>query len=132
MTTLYEKRGRRYVPVHDTACCDGLGDGTWVVDVEGGRRVCLRAIDPGPTLAALAAIPHLVETITHELLEASRAEPRKRPATPRERRAWEAYCREMGGEATLTMCRPSARDVAERVARRLVERVESTEGRTDG
>ena len=38
MSTLYEKRGRRYHPVHDTAAMDGLGNGAWLVVVEDGMR----------------------------------------------------------------------------------------------
>ena len=38
MSTLYEKRGRRYHPVRDTAAMDGLGNGAWLVVVEDGMR----------------------------------------------------------------------------------------------
>lgn len=46
--TLYEKRGRRYVPVqyYDPAALDGLPDGAHLVVVEPGGRYTRYSINP--------------------------------------------------------------------------------------
>ncbi len=56
MSTLYEKRGRRYHPVHDTAAMDGLGNGAWLVVVRDGLVSVRKAVDDGPEVARVAAV----------------------------------------------------------------------------
>jgi hypothetical protein len=120
MTTLYEKRGRRYYPVQDREATDGLPNGTWLVDVKDGRRACIKTVDRAEAIAKLAAVPRLTELIVSELQEWSRCRPAREP-TAKEKKAWAAYCAVMGPDATLTMSRPSGWEVASRVARRLGE-----------
>lgn len=123
--TLYEKRGRRYVPVQDTDAGQGLPNGVWLVDVREGRTMTIRAGDEAAseTIGRVAALPALIDIITDELREHSQARP-ARPLTPKERKAMEAFYAVMGDESTLTMTRPSAWDIAERVARALVAKTE--------
>jgi hypothetical protein len=121
MATLYEKIGRRYVPVHDSAACDGLPNGAWVVTVEGGRRTASRQIDVGRGIEAIAAIPDLTEMMVPLLREYSATRP-ARPLTTKEKRAWKAYTDVMGEDSTLMMERGSAWEIAHEVARKVAER----------
>ena len=128
MTTLYEKIGRRYHPVRDTDAYEGLPNGAYLVVISNGSRSTLRVVDLDAGLEALATVPQLTEWIAAELVEASRSQPRSRPATEKENRAWQAYCDVLGDDATLTMTRDSAWGVARKVAEKLAAKVSEARG----
>ena len=124
MSTLYEKRGRRYHPVHDTAAMDGLGNGAWLVVVRDGLVSVRKAVDDGPEVARVAAAVRLAGAIARRLQERSAYQFGRgvaSPLTAREERAAKAYRAVMGDpDCMIWMTRPSAMDVAEAVARDLV------------
>jgi hypothetical protein len=120
LTTLYAKRGHRYYPVHDTEAFNGLPNGSWLVVVRNGCRSIRRAVDDEAALERLAASVHLADRIAIAIVEHSRSEPAKRPLTAREKRAFKAWQDVMGEGAYLTMTRPSAREIGERVAGELL------------
>lgn len=128
MTILYEKRGRRYYPVHDTAAMDGLPDGTWYLDVKGGRRIAVRAEDSDSVFSPIAAIPALSQAICDAMTEASACQLRTRStaASEREREAFAAWAAVMGDELPLSLERPSVHEVAVKVARRIAELADRT------
>ena len=123
MTTLYEKRGRRYhaVSEYDPLVMDSMPAGAHLVVVEPGVRSTRYQVKPehAPLLAALHA--HRGELI-EILREASRQRPR-RIITRRERRAWAAYCAVMGRDVTLWVELPSANEVIDALEAKLIAAV---------
>lgn len=96
MTTLFEKRGRRYYPVRDTDAYDGLGLGSWVVTVmrpDGGARLTTMRQLVNPAHAeVIAAIAHAREAMEHAMHEKnSVTRPQNRPMSAKQKRAWAAY-----------------------------------------
>lgn len=118
---LYEKRGRRYVPVADTEVYHALHNGTWLIEVEDGCRKTLRVLDPAIPAEALALVPKLGDVIAGVIQEHYRHRPEKRPLTAKERRAYKAYCDVMGEDATLVLENPSAFEVGQMVATALAK-----------
>ena len=96
MTTLFEKRGRRYYPVRDTDAYQGLGLGSWVVTVmrtDGGGRLTTigRLVNPAHA-EVIASIAHAREAMEHAMHEAnSVTRPVNRPMSLKQKRAWKAY-----------------------------------------
>jgi hypothetical protein len=123
VATLYEKVGRRYVPVHDTAAYEGLPDGAWIVTVQGGRRTASKVLSMDGGFEAIAAIPDLTEMMVPLLREYSATRP-ARTLTAREKRAWKAYTDIMGEDSTLMLERESAWGIAHAVARKVAERAQ--------
>jgi hypothetical protein len=95
MTTLFEKRGRRYYPVHETVALDGLRLGSWVVTVmrrDGGTLTTLRETVKPDHAAVIASIAHAREAMEHAMHEAnSVTRPANRPMSPKQKRAFRAY-----------------------------------------
>lgn len=122
--TLYEKIGRRYLPVQDTTAMEGLYNGSWLITVRDGRTTCRKVLDAEAGLELLAACEHLADWIAEALAEHAQCQPRG-PLTSLERQAWEAWCAVMGKEGTLTLEQPSVREIAERVAASVRKRIDS-------
>lgn len=130
MATLYEKRGRRYVPVHDTLALDGLSNGSWLVTVNDGYSRIRRPVDDEIGLKVLAACSRwLEELITDEIYKKSAAQHgRGVPLSKKEQKAAKAYREVMGDDKYLIwFTRPSARDIAHEVVREIVARVGTDE-----
>ena len=125
MSTLYEKRGRRYYPVHDTAAMDGLGNGAWLVVVEDGMRSVVRGVNVLPIMARVAATKNLATIIANAIRTHSRyIEGRDGVSlTPKEIRAYKAYADVMGPGSIACFTRPAARTVADEAARQVMDRV---------
>jgi len=108
MTTLYEKRNGRYLPVRDTAACDGLGLGSHVVTVqrtEDGYTLTSYRGQIIPAFASvLAAIPFAREAMLSAMNKANRVEkPLLRQLTPKMKRAYAAYQSVMAEDADIPM-----------------------------
>ena len=125
---LYEKHGRRYVPVQDTEAMNGLPNGDWLILIRDGLTSVRRVVDTRLGLETLAALEHLTDWLTEEISQQSRMEPENRRLTDQERRAWEAYCAVMGPDATLRMVAPSTRDIAERAVAQVRARLTREKG----
>jgi hypothetical protein len=109
----YEKRGRRYVPVHeyDSDLCSALPKGTHLIMCYPGGQSTRYKIDPN--YAALIAAGRVAEDALSEAIrKASELRPQKNPITPGQKKAWEKLAQEFGDElATLQI--NSTRDIAE-------------------
>lgn len=108
MGTLFEKRGRRYYPVRDTAACDGLGLGSWVVTVQKAEDGCTLTSYRGLVVpafsAVLAAMPFAKEAMLSAMHAANRVErPAQRQMTPKQKRAWAAYQAVMAEDKDVPM-----------------------------
>jgi len=123
--TLYEKRGRRYIPVaeYDAAALDALPEGFHLVHVEPGVRTWRLRIEPdqAPLIAALQE--HRTD-LSERIMAATR--PRIRALSARERRAAAAWREVMGEEAILSLTAPSAQGILDELERILVERAGQT------
>ncbi len=73
--TLYEKRGRRYFPVHDTNALDGLSNGHWMISIEDGSRSCQRVVEPD-LAGFLAAAQIARDAMCQQLIKSSVLTPR--------------------------------------------------------
>lgn len=111
MTTLYEKVGRRYVPVHDTEAYRGLPAGDWLVSVRGGLTTVRRLVEPDHA-AFLAAARVAEDAMLGALRRASEARPQKGRLTGKEQRAFAAW-KEVMGEETMMLTRDSAYDIVQ-------------------
>lgn len=110
----YEKRGRRYYPVHeyDQELMDGFPKGTHLVMCYPGGKSTRYSIDPN--YAAMIAAGRIAEdVISAELVKASDLRPRKTPITPGQKKAWDKLAKEFGDEIHLLEW-PSAREAAEK------------------
>jgi hypothetical protein len=111
VTILYEKIGRRYHPVRDTAAYDGCGKGYWLVSVDKGCTSVRQCVNPDYAgFLAAASIAH--DAMVDAARKASESVPRKRPLTPREQKAFAAY-QEIMGEDSMWLQSGSAWDIAQ-------------------
>ncbi len=101
--TLYEKRGRRYVPVAEMDAFGGMTEGTYLVVVRPGSGLsALRVVEP-----ASAEVEAALHTARGAMVEAMRAqctagrdEVRADVDAPTLRRAWAAW-RAIAGDVTM-------------------------------
>lgn len=111
LTTLYEKVGRRYVPVRDTEAYNGLGRGSWLVIVDRGVTSVRRLVHPDHA-GFLAAARVAEDAMLEALRRASEARPRQERLNARERRAFEAW-KAIMGEEILWLQRESAQAIVD-------------------
>jgi len=107
MSTLFEKKGRRYYPVRDTAAYDGCGLGSWVVTVQKSDGCTLtsmqRLVKPAHA-EVLAAIAHVREAMLSAMTTANHIErPVNRPMSAKQKRAWAAYQAVMAEDKDVPM-----------------------------
>lgn len=107
--TLYEKRGRRYLPVYDSDAYRGLFNGSWLVVVRDGCK-SIQAITPARA-AWVAAAEGARDAMVAAIMRASERRPRDEPLRAKEQRAYEAW-RAIMGEDTMYLKRDSAQDIA--------------------
>ena len=121
-TTLYEKRGRRYVPLREYSpeVMDAMPSGSHLVVVSPGSRFVRFNVEPDHA-TLLAALREHREALLEILRKSSAARARTGPLSPRERRAYEAYCKVMGHEAMLRLEVPAATEILDTLEKRLVE-----------
>ena len=133
VVTLYEKKGRRYHPVHDDRALEGLPNGCWFVVVDKGRMSVRRAVDDQGLLAKLAATDRLKETTLPLLREASQIQPGRgdRPLTEKEKRAYKAFEAIAGKQAVCWWHYRSLNDIAERVVSGLLDLVKQEGSHAD-
>lgn len=127
MSTLYEKTGRRYKPVHDTRALDGLSNGSWLVTVEKGHWRVRKAVDDQRGLEVLAACSRWLEDIIAREVEAKSQSQHGRggPLSVLEQKAAKAYRKVMGDDKYLIwFTRPSSTEVAREVIREIVQKVQ--------
>jgi hypothetical protein len=123
--TLYEKRGRRYIPVAARYVTSSLPNGDWLVVVRDGLVKCRKAVDGTRGMQLLAATTELEETIVRLLDEASCAVPGRGTAvklTERERRAYAAFTAIAGPQHPCWWTTPARTDIARKVAQELARR----------
>ena len=125
--TLYEKVGRKYKAVHDTAAIDGLGNGSWLVTVQDGLTKVRRPVDDEAGLKLLAANARFVsEWMTKALMESSAwKEGRGEKLSVLEQKAWKAYKAVAGQDCMVWMTKPSAADIADAVCKKIVEHIKA-------
>lgn len=98
MTTFYEKRGRRYVPVSEERWWDSWPDGFHLVYSKPAGGLAVR-FNINPDTAGLLAAAKLKEDALRKVLtEALAMRPRKSPITDKQRKAWEAFQKAMGND----------------------------------
>ena len=110
---LYERQGRRYVPVqeYDSIVMDSLPRGDHLISVYPGGQSTRYNIDPN--YAAMIAAARVAEdAICRAISTASELRPRSTPITEGQRRAWKKLAQEFGDEL-CTLNAVSARDCAE-------------------
>lgn len=109
----YEKIGRKYVPVseYNSELLDSYPKGSHLImSVPGGIS---RRYNIDPAYAAMIAAGRVAEdVIRKKIYEASEAQPKRQPLTPRQRAAWQEIKLAYGDEFfSLTL--PSSHTVAE-------------------
>jgi len=110
MSTLYEKRGRRYVPVREDSYPDHLPAGSYLLLIRPGMRSITRLI--GEDHAGFLAAAHAArDEMARRISEATRPEP-TRAVRGKLRKAWEAY-KAIAGDELLMLQVPSAYDLAQ-------------------
>lgn len=113
--TLYEKRGRRYVPVAEEVAYDAFPEGAHLVVVQPGLRSTIFRINPDEAAirAACRVIEDEVKTaITNGLAMRPR---NNRSLSPAQMKAWRAFEKAMGDERFIVEF-PSVAEIAESVA----------------
>ena len=110
---LYERVGRRYVPVHeyDPVILDGLPKGNHLVSIYPGGSS--RRYNVDPNYAAMIAAGRVAEeAICESMRKSSEMKPQRTPITPGQKKAWERLAREFGDEL-CPLTYGSTRDHAE-------------------
>ena len=124
--TIYEKVGRKYVPVQDTLAFHGLTNGSWLVVIENGITKIRKSIADQEGLKILAASTRwLEEWLGKELQESSACHYGQsgRNLNSKEIRAYKAYEKIMGRNATMWMTKPAAADVAINICKKICEKI---------
>ena len=110
---LYEKKGRRYVAVHeyDPIVMDSFPKGTHLVMCYPGGQSTRYNIDPN--YAAMIAAGRVAEdAVSQALVKASEMRPHRKPITEAQRLAWDALADAFGDDRYYVEI-PSAREIAE-------------------
>lgn len=103
----------RYVPHGELWSRNAIGHGTWLVTC-GPGSTHWRRLDEQPAVVELLAAAEVArEAMQRAMMDRSRWEPQQRPATARERRAWAAYCQEIGDKGLICLQSASAHDIVE-------------------
>jgi len=124
---LYTKVGKRYRPC-TTALSYPYQSGWYLVHVDENVHQTYHSVDPD--MAAAEAALHLIEDeICRQLALLTSGRPAKRQLTPRERLAWQTYCKIIGDEnSTISTMTESPAEVARRVIDTAVKTVRSKLG----
>lgn len=89
MSTLYVKRGKKYVPVAEHTTYDHLTEGHYLVRVQPGMRSMYRVVEPDH-ISLIAAAKDALDAMCQAMREAAEYKPKTgKPLTKRQREAWE-------------------------------------------
>ena len=118
---LYERRGRRYVAVHeyDPVVMDSFPKGTHLVMCYPGGQSTRYNIDPN--YAAMIAAGRVAEdAVSQAIVKASEMRLHNKPITDKQRKAWANLAKSFGDERYYIEI-PSAREIAEAGVRAMQE-----------
>jgi hypothetical protein len=116
MSILYEKRGRRYIPIADDRVWDHWPRGFALVYVPpNGGRATRFSINP-ERAGLLAAIKEREEALRIEISEAFKLRPVNSPLTPTQIKAWRAFEKAMGNNMH-SICSESVYGVIDRIVK---------------
>lgn len=121
MTTLYEKRGRRYIPVRDDRIWDSWPQGFHLVYCKPGSRAVRFSINEDKAEVE-ATLMRCEDAIADTIRQAMQMRPTTRPVTKKQRAAWEAFAAAMGKDGYVVEY-ASIGEIAERVIDRLRDEV---------
>ena len=110
---LYERVGRKYVPVHeyDPIVMDSFPKGSHLVVCYPGGKSTRYNVDPN--YAAMIAAGRVAEdALSQAIVKASEMRPHKKPITEQQRLAWAALAEAFGDDRYYIEI-PSAREIAE-------------------
>lgn len=115
---LYRKVGKKFVPVNDPYAYDGLRNGYWLIQVEGGMTSIRQEIypDKAPIHAAARAME---EKLVDIIRKASEARPNKYPLSEEEQKDWDKFIKKYG-ESFSTLQYPSMQENAEKIIKVLL------------
>jgi hypothetical protein len=117
MTTYYEKRGRRYIPVAETEIYAGFPKGYYLVSIEPGLTSVTRTVEPD-----YAAVEHAMRHAMTEMVAAMHKAcecrgPQMKYLSPEQKqkylRGWEAWVREVGEDVPMYFEGVSMHDVVD-------------------
>lgn len=111
--TLYEKKGNKFVPVGTDDFVLPYGVGDYLVRVRKGHRGihwCKTRLNVDHAKLEIA-LSEAADALATAIMKNSELEPKVRPWTEKEQKAWEAYKR-IAGTESLTLSAKSAHDVA--------------------
>jgi hypothetical protein len=115
MSTLYEKRGRRYVPAREEVALNGFPEGAHLVVVKPGQTTVTYRVHPEHA-ALLAASGEAFEAMCAAIQREAQSQPSK-PLTEEQRKALDEFIA-CGGLPTFT--RQSAASIANAAIRELI------------
>lgn len=120
--TLYEKQGKKFVPVGLDDIITAHVEGDYLVRVrKNSRKMTGRTIALNVDWAkAEIMLDEMADAIVDGISEANKLEAQVRPNTPIEQKAWDAYCKVLKTEH-LTMTKKSAYDIAQNAVKRMRE-----------
>lgn len=120
MSKLYERVGRRFVPVHEWRHHEVYQDGAWLTIVDPVRHTTtMRPVDPA-YVEVEAALYEVEDAMVTAMVEAAKLKP-ERPQTHKEKRAYAAYRKILGGDPILTLYSKSYWDIAQAGLERIRE-----------
>jgi hypothetical protein len=118
--TLYKKEGRRYVPVHDTEAYDGLGDGSWLVQVEGGSTSIRKCVDPNTAALKFAALMKSRKICSY-LSEVSKARPHQTKLTKKQLQIFKMFDNLPDKDKLLYWSYDSLQDMSENIIKLILD-----------
>jgi hypothetical protein len=121
VTTLFQKRGRRYFPVaeYDPLITESFEYGHHLVSVSPGLKMTTYQVEPEQA-PILAALREHRETLAKAIKEASAKRPSSGRLTQRELAAFQVW-KEMIGQDAFTILVPSAFDILDALEKLLIE-----------
>lgn len=111
--TLYEKRGKKFVAVGKDDFILPYGVGDYLVRVRKGSHSihwCKKKLDIDHAKIEIA-LAEAADALASAIVKNSELEPKTRPWTEKEQKAWEVY-KQIAGSDSLTMSAKSAQEVA--------------------
>lgn len=115
---LYRKVGKKFVPANDPYACDGLRNGSWLVQVKDGSTSIRQEIYPDK--ASIHAAARLMENELVEIIrKAGEARPTKTPLSPEEKKDWDKFIKKHG-ESFNMLHYPSMQENAEKIIKVLL------------
>lgn len=108
--TLYEKVGRKYIPVAEYECLDYMREGVYTIVVRPGLRTIFRKTWPHLSDEWEAALKMLADKMAKAMCEKSASPVAPKEMTPKQKKAWDAF---VSAFKTDRAWLPSKVDIAE-------------------